>query len=255
MERPTVLEDHWWRWINQKEKKAAEEIIAAHMPLVDYHVQRIGATLPLSVDRDDLRSQGMIGLYDALVKFDHRRDLKFYTYASFRVRGAMLDSLRKEDWLPRSSREKAKMIEETTERLEQQKGRHVTEDEVANALQLPTADVLKTVAENYMAQLLSMNQAQEEEDQEDGHTFTFQDHQTLAPYEEAEKKETKEQLQQLISTLPEKEKLVLSLFYHEDLTLTEIGHTLRLSTSRISQIHAKALFRLKQAFQKEEAKL
>ncbi|QQK80236.1 FliA/WhiG family RNA polymerase sigma factor [Salicibibacter cibi] len=255
MERPTAMEDHWARWINEKDEQAAEEILTAHAPLVDYHVQRIGATLPTNVDREDLRSQGLVGLYDALLKFDHRRDLKFYTYASFRVRGAIIDSLRKEDWLPRSSREKAKMIEDTTEKLEQQKGRYVTEHEVADTLQLSIEDVLKTTAENYMAQLLSIDQAPEDENREDTHPLMVQDPQTPTPHEEAEKNETKKQLQHLISTLPEKEKLVLSLFYHEDLTLTEIGHILRLSTSRISQLHARALFRLKQAFQKEEAKI
>jgi len=255
MERPTAMEEHWARWINEKDEQAAEAIMVAHSSLVDYHVQRIGAALPLNVDREDLRSQGMIGLYDALLKFDHRRDLKFYTYASFRVRGAIIDSLRKEDWLPRSSREKAKMIEDTTHWLEQQKGRHVTEHEVANALQLSIEDVLKTTAENYMAHFLSIDQAPEDENREESHPLMVRDQQTLTPYEEAEMNETKKQLQHLISTLSEKEKLVLSLFYYEDLTLTEIGHTLRLSTSRISQLHAKALFRLKQAFQKEEAKI
>ncbi|SDI94268.1 FliA/WhiG family RNA polymerase sigma factor [Natribacillus halophilus] len=254
METTSEMEECWARWIKHEDRQAAEELIAAHVPLVEYHLQRIGSTLPQNVDRDELRSQGMYGLYDALLKFDHERDLKFYTYASFRVRGAMLDSLRKEDWLPRSSRDKAKKIDDATERLEQQKRRHVTEREVAEELDMPVADVLKTTAESYMAHLVSMEQASADDEEEEPYRLTFKDDNTPTPHEAVENNAIKEQLQSLISNLSEKERLVLSLFYYEELTLTEIGYTLRLSTSRISQIHSRALFRLKQAFQKENTK-
>ncbi|MBB6449283.1 RNA polymerase sigma factor for flagellar operon FliA [Geomicrobium halophilum] len=251
MRTTASLGEIWARWINHRDRYAEEELMAAYSPLVDYHVQRISTALPRTVDRDELRSHGMIGLFDALHKFEHKRELKFDTYASFRVRGAIIDGLRKEDWLPRSIREKAKKIEETTEVLQQKKGRHVTEKEVAIELNISVEEVLKTTAESYMSHLLSIDGGPHDEDNEDSFLSAVQDRQAPLPHEEAEKKAVHKQLQTLITKLSEQERLVLSLFYYEELTLTEIGAALRLSTSRISQIHSKALFRLKQAFQKE----
>ena len=108
----TTMEDqlYWQKWIQTRDINAGNFLVQKYMPLVSYHVQRISVGLPKNVSRDDLRSLGMFGLYDALEKFDHSRDLKFDTYASFRIRGAIIDGLRKEDWLPRNTREKAKKL-------------------------------------------------------------------------------------------------------------------------------------------------
>lgn len=110
MEQAAKLEEqeYWNKWIHYRDHEACNALIHRYLPLVSYHVQRISVSLPKSVNKEDLKSIGMVGLYDALEKFDYTRDLKFETYASFRIRGAILDGLRKEDWLPRSSREKAK---------------------------------------------------------------------------------------------------------------------------------------------------
>ncbi|EZH67268.1 RNA polymerase sigma factor SigD [Bacillaceae bacterium JMAK1] len=248
------LEEAWEQWITSRDKDAANQLIQAYLPLVDYHVHRILIALPKNMERDELRSHGLMGLYDALQKFDHERELKFDTYASFRVRGAIIDSLRKEDWLPRSTREKMKRIDETTEHLEQRLGRHVSETEVAHELGLTSEEVLKTTMDGYIANFLSIDQeTKPENDQEDAFQTILKDENNEIPHEKLEQKLVYEQLQERISLLNENEKLVISLFYFEELTLTEIGKTLRLSTSRISQIHSKALFRLRTAFKKSTA--
>src|SRR5690606_7417639 len=107
----TDTQEYWQKWTDSRDTDAGDALVRKYMPLVSYHVQRISVTLPKSVNRDELNSLGMIGLYDALEKFDPSRDLKFDTYASFRIRGAIIDGLRKEDWLPRSAREKSKKVE------------------------------------------------------------------------------------------------------------------------------------------------
>lgn len=139
----------WNRWIHERDPDAGDLLIKKYISLVSYHVQRIGAGLPKSVSRDDLTSLGMVGLFDALNKFDINRDLKFDTYASFRVRGAIIDGLRKEDWLPRSAREKAKKLDAQIERLEQKYMRHVTPEELAEHMNVPIEDVYQTVQEHF----------------------------------------------------------------------------------------------------------
>ncbi|CAM3704140.1 FliA/WhiG family RNA polymerase sigma factor [Mesobacillus zeae] len=239
----------WEKWIQSRDREAANLLIKKYMQLVSYHVQRISATLPKSVSRGDLKSLGMMGLYDALEKFDHKRDLKFDTYASFRIRGAILDGLRKEDWLPRSTREKAKRIEAAAEKLEQQYMRNVTAEEIAAVVGLETEEIVTTVNEHFFANVLSIDE-QSNEDEREGQSFSIKDNKTATPEESLVKGEMLQEMAALISQLNEKEQLVLSLFYREELTLTEIGQVMSLSTSRISQIHSKALFKLRKLLEK-----
>ncbi len=241
-------EDHyyWQSWISQRDSHAGDYLVRLYMPLVQYHVQRIATGLPKNIHRDDLKSYGMLGLYDALHKFDPDRDLKFDTYASFRIRGAILDGLRKDDWMPRSLRDKLKKIEAAQERLEQKHMRDARPAEIAAEAGMETADVYEAVRESFAANILSIDDSPQEEDNgADQGGFTLRDNRIQTPEEEALKEELYEDLAGVISRLNEKEQLVISLFYQEDLTLTEIGQVLGLSTSRISQIHSKALFRLK----------
>ena len=177
-------------------------------------------------------------------KFDFKRDLKFDTYASFRVRGAIIDGLRKEDWLPRSAREKAKKMDAQIEALEQKLMRHATPEELAEHMDISVEDVYQTVQEHFFSNVLSINEQQDQEESE-GKAFVIRDETTRTPEQEIVKSELLEDLAVNIQNLNEKEQLVLSLFYTEEMTLTEIGEMLELSTSRISQIHSKALFKLK----------
>ncbi|MGM9950775.1 MAG: FliA/WhiG family RNA polymerase sigma factor [Lysinibacillus sp.] len=251
MTQPSSDEQKLWNsWINNRDPQAGDLLVKKYKPLVSYHVQRIGAGLPKNVSRDDLVSLGMMGLFDALNKFDIKRDLKFDTYASFRVRGAIIDGLRKEDWLPRSAREKAKKLDAQIERLEQRLMRHATPEELAEHMNLPVEEVYQTVQEHFFSNVLSINEQQDQEESE-GKSFVIRDEHTKTPEQQVVRTELLGDLAENIKKLNEKEQLVLSLFYTEEMTLTEIGEMLGLSTSRISQIHSKALFKLRRFLSSE----
>jgi RNA polymerase sigma factor for flagellar operon FliA len=247
---PTTEEQVIWeKWVQSRDSEAGNLLVQKYMPLVQYHVQRISVGLPKSVSRDDLKSLGMIGLYDALEKFDINRDLKFDTYASFRVRGAIIDGLRKEDWLPRSTRDKAKKIEAVIEKLEQKYMRNVTVEEIAFEINMNEEDVYSTMNEHFFANVLSIDE-QPKEHEEEGSSFVLKDDKADTPEDKIVRNELLEEMTEMISHLNDKEQLVLSLFYKEELTLTEIGQVMNLSTSRISQIHSKALFKLRNSIEK-----
>lgn len=233
---------YWRRWQEVQDPEAGDMLIRKYRPLVSYHAQRIGSSLPKSVARDDLFSLGMMGLFDALNKFDPSRDLKFDTYASFRVRGAIMDGLRREDWLPRSSRDRAKKLETSIEKLEQKLMRHASPEEVADFADIPVEEVYTTIQENFYSNVLSTD---DRKDDEEDRSYSVKDTASKTPEERFMQGEVHRELAEEIKTLTEKEQLVLSLFYTEELTLTEIGEMLELSTSRISQIHSKALFKLR----------
>ncbi|MED0687666.1 FliA/WhiG family RNA polymerase sigma factor [Anoxybacillus ayderensis] len=239
-----MIEQCWQKWIDARDREACDQLIEKYMPLVDYHVQRIASSLPKSVKKEDLKSLALLGLYDALEKFDPSRDLKFDTYASFRIRGAILDGLRKEDWLPRSVRDKAKKIEATIEQLQQTYMRDVSAKEVAEALNISEDEVYAVMSEQFFANVLSLDERPFDDD-DDQPSFTIRDDRSLSPEEHMLREEQIAQLANIIQQLNEKEQLVISLFYKEELTFTEIGHIMGLSTSRISQIHAKALFKMR----------
>lgn len=177
-------------------------------------------------------------------------DLKFDTYASFRIRGAIIDGLRKEDWLPRTSREKTKKVEAAIEKLEQRYLRNVTPSEIAEELGMTEQDVVSTMNEGFFANLLSIDEKLHDQDDGENIQVMIRDDKNVPPEEKIMKDELIAQLAGKIHELSEKEQLVVSLFYKEELTLTEIGQVLNLSTSRISQIHSKALFKLKHLLEK-----
>ncbi|MFD1705901.1 FliA/WhiG family RNA polymerase sigma factor [Siminovitchia sediminis] len=253
---PMDEQTHWKRWRESRDSESGSELVKKYMHLVTYHVQRISAHLPSNVSREELKSLGTLGLLDALDKFDLSRNLKFDTYASFRIRGAIIDGLRKEDWLPRNTREKVKEIESVQNSLEQSLMRHVTAEEIAQKMGIPEMEVVKTMNEYFYAQVFSIHEHAPGEDDEDHHTYVIKDEQTPTPEEQMVKNEWLDEMAEAIAELSEKEQLVLSLFYDEELTLTDIGHILELSTSRISQIHSKALFKLRrQLFKADQRKV
>ncbi|MDE5051520.1 FliA/WhiG family RNA polymerase sigma factor [Niallia taxi] len=252
MANETTLEEKnaWEMWNTNRDTDACNTLIKKYMPLVSFHVQRISVGLPKSVSREELNSLGMIGLYDALERFDPKRDLKFDTYASFRIRGSIIDGLRKEDWLSRGTREKTKKIEATIEKLEQKMMRNVTVQEIADDLDLSTDEVYSTMNEHFFANVLSIDEQLNESDEKEGPTFAIRDNKTEIPEEKVMKDELIQEMASMIETLNDKEQLVLSLFYKEELTLTEIGQVMNLSTSRISQIHSKAIYKLRHSLEK-----
>ncbi|WP_067838532.1 FliA/WhiG family RNA polymerase sigma factor [Amphibacillus sediminis] len=244
-----TIEQIWKNWIDHKDAEAANRLVQHYMYLVDYHTQRISVNLPRNVARDDIRSLGFLGLYDALQKFEPERDLKFDTYASFRIRGAIIDGLRKEDWLPRSTREKAKKIEQATQELFQLYHREPTAAEIAEYLNLKVRDVESSYKDVWFANLLSIEEkiGDSPDDFKESLGYTIIDNQQLTPEDRLLKEENYQYLANSISKLNKNEQLVISLFYQDELTFTEIGQVLSLTTSRISQIHKQAIFKLKNA--------
>ncbi|WP_427138917.1 FliA/WhiG family RNA polymerase sigma factor [Psychrobacillus psychrodurans] len=241
----------WKSWTESKDPQAGDLLMKKYIPLVNYHVQRIGAGIPKNISKEELKSLGMMGLFDALNKFDYRRELKFDTYASFRVRGAIIDGLRKEDWLPRSSREKAKKLESKIEELEQKLMRHVSAEEIAEFVEMPVEDVYHTVQEHFFSNVLSIDEQLQESEDAENKSYVIRDDSQKTPEQQMVKRELIEDLANQIQQLNENEQLVLNLFYTEELTLTVIGEMLGLSTSRISQIHSKALFKLRKLLMNE----
>ncbi|SER60054.1 FliA/WhiG family RNA polymerase sigma factor [Salipaludibacillus aurantiacus] len=240
------LQTEWERWVTERAPSAGDYLVEAYLYLVDYHVQRISANLPRSVQADDLRSHGLLGLYDALEKFDPARELKFDTYASFRIRGAIIDGLRQEDWLPRSLRDKSKKIEQAAESLEQKYGRFVSPKEVADETGLKEEEIIHTMNETFFSNVLSIDEPAQETENKETYSSTIVDHRTLTPDQRLGKKADIEELAEVLKTLTRNEQLVITLFYFEEFSLTEIGEALGLSTSRISQIHSKTIFKLQQ---------
>lgn len=240
-------EQLWLDWIQHQSDELANDIMYHYMYIVEYHVERIASYIPPNFDKADLKSLGLIGLYDALQKFEPKRNLKFDTYATIRVHGSIMDGLRKEDWLPRALRDKAKQIEKVSESLYQQLNRIPTSLDIATALDMDPEEVETVIADTMFANIQSLDahyQTDESDDQLQVGSFVQHDS-VQTPVDQLLKAEQKEQLMTSIKQLNENEQVVISLFYIEELTLTEIGRVLDLTTSRISQIHKRAIFKLR----------
>lgn len=245
----------WNEWINSKSSDAANELIRNYMYLVNFHVERIATNLPSNINKDDIKSLGLLGLYDALNKFEPARDLKFDTYASFRIRGAIIDGLRKEDWLSRSTREKTKKVERAARELEQIFQRAPSADEIAEKVNMKAPEVELAIRDSLFANLLSIEEKSKDGSGElkEGIGYSIPDETTELPENFVLKNEMKAELAEEIKSLNKNEQMVISLFYHEELTLTEIGQVLGLTTSRISQIHKRSIFKLRNSLKKIQA--
>ncbi len=222
------------------------QLILEYAPLIKFIAQKIAIRLPANIELDDLISAGVIGLMDAIEKYDETRDNTFKTYAEFRIRGAILDELRAQDWVPRSVRDKAKVLDRTMVKLEAELGRNATEEEVAGKLGLNMDEFHDLVNQVRPVSLLSIDEAA---------TFSNVDKKSILnllesckisnPFNQLNLKSIKEIVTRAIEELPEKQRLVLSLYYYEDLNLKEIGQVLRVTESRVSQLHAQAVSRLR----------
>ncbi|KKE78392.1 FliA/WhiG family RNA polymerase sigma factor [Oceanobacillus caeni] len=249
---PSSLEqDLWNNWINDKNSKNANELIHHYEYLVHFHVERMCIHLPKSINKEDIKSLGFIGLYDALKKFEPNRDLKFDTYASIRIRGSIIDGLRKEDWLPRSLRDKVKKVDQATQSLEQKYQRSPNPEEIAKYSGLTVEEVENTIKDSLFSNILSIEEKSKTDYvQETGIGYSIADDSSQSPESKILQKELEKELKEGIKELNEKEQLVISLFYFDELSLTEIGQVLELTTSRISQIHKKAIVKLRKTLNK-----
>ncbi len=224
-----------------------EELIIRYTPLIKYVAGRLAMRLPPHISPDDLISSGVIGLMDAIEKFDPSKKIQFKTYAEFRIRGAMLDELRSMDWIPRSIRKKASELEKTYERLEKELGRPAEDEEVAEALGLSMDAFYQLLDKTKNVTFLDIEIIRRRmPDHTDDDLFDLiADDNEADPFVQLNLTEVKELLSEAIKELPEKEKLVVALYYYEDLTMREIGEIMGYTESRISQMHTKAMLRLR----------
>jgi RNA polymerase sigma factor for flagellar operon FliA len=224
-----------------------EEALKKYAPLVKYVVDRIATGLPKTIERDDLVNTAVIGLFDAMEKYDEGRGTKFETYAVWRIRGAVLDELRSLDWVSRSVRKKAKEVEQTARRLDQQLGRAASDHEVAKELNLSPGEFNRLLEEVRGSMLLSLDQSFSVDDDHDisGLADMIEDEKANDVLDDIELEEARDLLLGSINRLSDQEKLVIALYYYEEMTLKEIGEALQISESRVSQIHTKAILRLK----------
>ncbi|WP_126426421.1 FliA/WhiG family RNA polymerase sigma factor [Brevibacillus marinus] len=248
--------DKWVAWKEEGNRQAETELIEQFIPLVYKVVNRLAIGLPNIVDKDDLISYGRFGLLDAINKFDHTRGLKFETYAMWRIRGAIIDGLRENDWIPRTIRDKAKKIEEAYTVLEQKLLRSPTDREVSEYLGISEQELRQVIYDTSLASMVSIDETVGEDDEQKTarHSYII-DELTQRPESAAEAKSLKEVLTRTIDKLPEKERIVVSLFYFEELSLSEIAEVMKLSPSRISQLHSKAIFRLRSALTRWKSQL
>ncbi len=223
-----------------------EELLRRFAPLVRHVVERVAATLPRNVDHEDLYSAGVLGLLDAHAKFDLGKGVKFETYAVWRIKGAVLDQLRALDWASRSMRRKARTLDGVTQRLDQKLGRAASEQELARAMKMSRGDFYRLLDQVRGAVLVSLDESRSSEDQE---PTTLGDHlpdpAAVNLEEKLAEEESKILLLRALDHLPEQERLVVALYYYEHLTLKEIGRALGISESRVSQVHTRAMSRLR----------
>jgi len=227
-------------------KPRAIEGVEAYLPLVKQIAGRLAISLPPHIDVDDLIGYGVFGLLEAFERFDPSKGVKFETYAALRIRGAMIDGLRVMDWVPHSARQKVKKVQDAFSHLEMELGRAATVEEVARYLGMEVKEVEGIIAQ---AQVMTLTSIDEEAATQDGDTTTALDFLEDPAAEDAftgvEQEERIKMLEEAIAKLPEKEKTVIALYYQEELTLKEIAAVLKLSESRISQLHSQAIMRLR----------
>ena len=228
-----------------------DDLLRRFAPLVRHVVERVAATLPRNVDHEDLYSAGVLGLLDAHAKFDTRKGVKFETYAVWRIKGAVLDQLRALDWVSRSMRRKARNLDGITRKLDQRLGRAASEDEVAREMKMSRGDFYRLLDHVRGAVLVSLDETRTSDGEDQG---TLADHladpNSIDLESRLEDDQTKRMLLRTIDQLPEQERLVVALYYYEHLTLKEIGRTLGISESRVSQVHTRAMSRMKLRMQR-----
>lgn len=244
----------WEAYVRAPSRELRDRLILHYSPLVKYVAGRVGAGLPSNVEQSDLVSYGIFGLIDAIEKFDLDRGLKFETYAISRIKGAILDELRANDWVPRSVRAKARAVETAFSKLEATLHRSPTEGELADELGY-SADTLQTVlGQVSLTGIVALDEMMG--DRHDNATLadTLADD-SAGPGALFEQSEMRGQLASAIEKMPEREKIVLTLYYFENLTLARIGEVLKVTESRVSQIHTRAVLHLRSRLQAMEREL
>ena len=233
----------WETYRKSPTPEMREQIILEYAPLVKVVAGRLSMYLGYNVEYEDLVSYGIFGLIDAIDKFDMQKDVKFETYASLRIRGAILDQIRKMDWIPRTVRQKQKKIDEAIRNIEMRTGKNATDEQVAGELGLEQEELTEWQSRLKITNVISLNefleQGQEPVMDARGNSHFSQ------PEDVVSESELKQVLEEALEVLTEKEKKVILLYYYEDLTLKEISKVLEVSESRVSQLHTKALLKMR----------
>ena len=251
--RPTAQE-LWKRYHRQADTHVENALVEQYLPLVRAVVCRLAMTLPDHVDQDDLNSAGLVGLLQALRNYDPACGTSFETYARVRIRGAMLDELRRMDWVPRTIHEKARRIQQVVGELEQRLGRVPSEDQMAKALNISVSEYNELLDEIRPAAFVCLDATSSSEGIETGNLYEVIANPTDDnPVEEVSLRELKEVMFERLKQLPEIQRKVLALYYHEDLHLREIAEVFGLTESRICQIHSQAILSIRSYIQRYEA--
>ena len=242
------LKDLWRRYKTAGDERARERLVVAYSPLVKYVAGRMGSGLPGHVEESDLISYGLTGLISAIERFDLGREIKFETYAITRIRGAIIDELRSLDWVPRSIRAKARDIERANQKLEARLQRAPTDEEMAGELEMTTDDFHEALLQISNSTLIALDELWSANDSGGDQVSlldTLPDRGAPDPQAVVDQGELRDRIADAIAALPEREKLVVALYYYENLTLREIGEVLGVTESRVSQLHTKAVLRLR----------
>ncbi len=242
------LRDLWRRYKTNDDQRARERLVVAYSPLVKYVAGRMATGLPAHVEEGDLISYGLVGLINAIERFDLSREIRFETYAITRVRGAILDELRALDWVPRSVRARAREIERAHAKLEAKLHRVPTDEEIASEIGLTVDelnDALLAIANSSVTALDELWAVSDASGDSVSLLDTLPDRNAEDPEQVVDANELKDRIADAISRLPEREKLVIALYYYENLMLREIGEILGVTESRVSQLHTKAVLRLR----------
>lgn len=245
---PSDVMTLWRAYKNQPNNpQLREKLILHYLHLVRYVVSRLPISLPVSISVEDLISYGTMGLMEAVERFDLERGLKFETYAVTRIRGAIIDQLRFQDWIPRGVRKRTRDLSEALVRLEESLGRPPNDDELAAELGVSKAKVQVILAEsNNLVLSLDDTWGDDSGGSSISMIDTVEDKNSPDPQGEFEAGELRQRLAEAIASLPEREKLLVALYYHENMTLKEIGEIICVSESRVCQLHAQAILRLRQ---------
>jgi len=248
------LRDLWRRYKEDGDSGARERLVVAYSPMVKFVAGRLGAGLPSHVDDADLISYGLMGLIGAIERFDPERGIKFETFAMTRIRGAIIDELRSLDWVPRSVRSRAREIEAAQVKLEHELQRAPSEAELAAKLGVDEEELQASLLEIANSSVYALDELWTVSDSSGDQVSlldTISDPRADDPQESLDSSEIKDRLTEAIASLPEREQLVVALYYYENLTLREIGEVLGVTESRVSQLHTKAVMRLKSHLQRD----
>ena len=248
VERADDTKALWQQYKRTRDQMVRDRLILTYAPLVKYVAGRLGSGLPSHVDEGDLVSYGLLGLIGAIERFDPDRDIKFETYAIARIKGSIIDELRSMDWVPRSVRARARDIERTIAMLEAKLARAPTDEEIAHQLGITEEefqDSLLEISRTSIAALDELWSSSTSGGDPIALIDTIEDPLAAEPQSAMAHTELREALGEAIARLPEREKLVVTLYYYEELTLREIGEVLGVTESRVSQLHTKAILRLK----------